>query len=53
MRLLFFCMNSFLFKNFSENEIGQLIKMMHKKVTDVDEVVFEEGEWGDSIYFVD
>ena len=53
MRLLFFCANSFLFKHFSENEIGIIIKMMKKRTTTTDEIIFEEGDKGDSVYFVD
>lgn len=53
MRILFFCMGSFLFKSFSESEMGVLIKMMVRRVTKTNELVFKEGEWGDCIYFVD
>jgi CRP-like cAMP-binding protein len=53
MRILFFCLNSFLFQNFSEKEIDHLIRKMRKVEFKEGEEVCKQGEFGDKMYFVD
>ena len=42
MRILFSCTNSFLFKNFDQEELNIIVRMMNKVITQKDEVIINE-----------
>jgi hypothetical protein len=53
MKILFYFMNSFLFTKFDEEEKKLLIDSMTLELTDPEQIVIKEGDFGECMYFVD
>ncbi len=53
MKILFYFMNSFLFAKFDEEEKKLLIDSMTLELTEPEQVVIKEGDFGECMYFVE